>query len=368
MPLTDRAIRNLTATGKDKFVSDGGGLYLRVRPNGNKSFLFRSQRGTSRWVTLGEYPTLSLADARRRVADMVGTQSPEKILVEDVWSAWYAHLKRTIKRPDIPRQQVEYNLLPTLGKRQIRAVTRAEVTKVLNTIVERGSLISANRTLTYAKQLWKYAVHRGWLDYSVLADVSARAVGGREKPRERALTLDEIGVVANWLLTPSRLSSAVRGKLLMVLLTGQRIDEVAGMCDAEIVGDWWHIPEARAKTRGQKVYLSRPARRLWRYARALSPAPFAGPTPTADRAVARFIERVGMPHFTQHDLRHTMVTRLSDHGVMPHVTEKMLNHRMEGMMAVYNHAEFLPERKAAWRQWGRIVLQCYKKGRPENRP
>ncbi len=49
--------------------------------------------------------------------------------------------------------------------------------------------------------------------------------------------------------------------------------------------------------------------------------------------------------YTPHDLRRTMATRLSDLGVMPHVIEKMLNHQMEGVMAVYNRAEYLEERK-----------------------
>jgi hypothetical protein len=50
-----------------------------------------------------------------------------------------------------------------------------------------------------------------------------------------------------------------------------------------------------------------------------------------------------------------MATKLSDAGVAPHVIEKMLNHRMEGVMAVYNRAEYLPERKAGWILWGNVV-------------
>ena len=37
---------------------------------------------------------------------------------------------------------------------------------------------------------------------------------------------------------------------------------------------------------------------------------------------------------------------------MPHVIEKMLDHQMEGVMAIYNRAEYWPERVAAQRLWG----------------
>ena len=47
----------------------------------------------------------------------------------------------------------------------------------------------------------------------------------------------------------------------------------------------------------------------------------------------------------------------------PHVIEKMLNHQMVGAMAVYNHAEYLAERREAWRLWGALVNQ-WRKNRP----
>lgn len=76
------------------------------------------------------------------------------------------------------------------------------------------------------------------------------------------------------------------------------------------------------------------------------------------------------PRFTPHDLRRTVMTRLGDLGVLPHVVEKIANHTMEGVMAVYNRQEYLPERKEAMDRWGghvqRLVI-CQKLG-PELAP
>jgi len=52
-----------------------------------------------------------------------------------------------------------------------------------------------------------------------------------------------------------------------------------------------------------------------------------------------------------------MATRMADMGVEPYIVEKCLNHKMSGVMAIYNHAEYLPQKKAAWRLWARYLLR-----------
>ena len=68
--------------------------------------------------------------------------------------------------------------------------------------------------------------------------------------------------------------------------------------------------------------------------------------------------------FTPHDLRRTFASRMADLGVAPHVIEKILNHKLEGMMAVYNHAEYMPEREAAMKLWGLKVAALRRKKSP----
>lgn len=62
-----------------------------------------------------------------------------------------------------------------------------------------------------------------------------------------------------------------------------------------------------------------------------------------------------MRRFTPHDLRRTAATRMADIPVHAHVIEKVLNHRMKGVMAVYNYADYLPERQRALADWGECV-------------
>jgi hypothetical protein len=60
-----------------------------------------------------------------------------------------------------------------------------------------------------------------------------------------------------------------------------------------------------------------------------------------------------------HDFRRTGVTNLAGLGIPPHVADKLLNHvtgAIQGVAAVYQRAEFLPERKRAIEAWASHVL------------
>ena len=66
MALTDTAIRTAKPADRDYKLADGGGLYLLVTPAGGKLWRLKYRLdGLERKLSLGKYPALSLADARR---------------------------------------------------------------------------------------------------------------------------------------------------------------------------------------------------------------------------------------------------------------------------------------------------------------
>ena len=65
--LTDKAIKAKTAK---EYYLDGDGLYLQVSASGSRSWAFRFKLvGKARDMGLGSYPTVSLADARRKAQE-----------------------------------------------------------------------------------------------------------------------------------------------------------------------------------------------------------------------------------------------------------------------------------------------------------
>ena len=75
------------------------------------------------------------------------------------------------------------------------------------------------------------------------------------------------------------------------------------------------------------------------------------------KAGGALVVSIGTPvAFTPHDLRRTAATRLHSLGIAPHVVEKILNHQMGGVMAVYNRAEYQPERIEGQETWAKSLL------------
>lgn len=353
--ITDRELKGLKATDKDIMLPDGNNLYIRVRKSGKKQFLYRSRSGgKATYTILGEYPPMSLSDARKAASTFVSPVT--SITVDQVFDKFYAHISKYYANPKAVKSSYENNVKKILGNKPINSVSRSDVSTLLQSVVDRGAPIMANRLLTDLKILFGFAVEHGYIESNVLQALTKKYVGGKEKPRDRVLSRDELVELLRELLAPT-LDVKTRVALYVILLTGQRASEVLGYSDKDVKGSWWHIPATvtgNKAGREQKVYLSPQARAVLK----LCKPPFA----SAHQTLSKALKRRGYT-YTPHDFRRTITTHLNNMGVMPHVTEKMLNHVMEGVMAVYNHAEYLPERKEAWRKWGVYIAGLRREAR-----
>ena len=165
----------------------------------------------------------------------------------------------------------------------------------------------------------------------------------------------------------------------MLLLTGQRRDEVASMRDAEIDGSTWTLPAARTKNgRAHVVPLSEAALDvLVSVDRVEGKAGYVFTT-TGDTAVSGFTNARGRLEaimaeiasaergkameilaFTLHDLRRTAASGMASLGVHMPVVEKILNHAsgsFAGVAGVYQRHDFADEKRQALEAWGRHVL------------
>lgn len=164
----------------------------------------------------------------------------------------------------------------------------------------------------------------------------------------------------------------------LLLLTGARLNEVAGMNDAELADDcsMWSLPGARTKNgRPHTVPVPPLARALIakvdRKPGAALLFTTTGTTPVSGfgRAKARLDaamlaearkqkRNATVAPWRLHDLRRTAVTGLVELGIAPHVVELVVNHisgHKAGVAGIYNKSELLPERKAALERWAAHV-------------
>lgn len=355
---------------------DGGGLYLRVHPTGNKSWLFRYVfGGERRRMTLGSYPSMSLAEAReahgKALADVKrgidpGAQALEAKrgrkaaptfhdLLEEFWER---ELKAT-KSGHERKRLVEKDALPAWRTRKAKDITRRDIVVLMDTVRDRAP-VTANRLLGVLARMFNFAAERGIIEDSPATRIRRPS----EAPRVRVLTDDEIRRF--WFgLEEVDVYPATRLVLRMILLTGQRPGEVAGMTWDEIDGDWWTVPASRMKG-GQehRVPLTSLTLAAIEEARRYSgdrPFVFAssmrdGSVPitvhSLSRGVLRHREEMGIhEHYTPHDLRRTCRTRLAEIGIDDVVAEKVLGHQLQGILKVYNRHSYDVEKRAALLEW-----------------
>ncbi len=253
------------------------------------------------------------------------------------------------------------------------------------TVVDAAGLAgetTARRVRDYARAMWRWAAGRGSLPTGQDNPWASAPAPGRDKPRERALDADEVGLVWRAAGTlPSPYGPLVR----FALLTLARREEVTDMTWGEVAADMsaWTQPGSRTKNgKPHLVHLSAPARDLLRQMSVdtqpgkLPPAEqrvfgIAGNRPVTthswvkrklDTAIAAELAEAdseAVPAWVLHDFRRSGVTWLAGAGFAPHVADRLLNHvqgTIKGVAAIYQKGEFAAERKAALDAWGAHVL------------
>jgi integrase len=378
------------------------GFGLRVSYTGAKSWVtIYSVKGKQTRETLGTLAQIpSVADARRRaLASMEAARAGVNPVTErrevqaraaanTVAGAVERYLAEGARRlrPGTLRnyrQVFEHDVLPRWGDRPVSDIRKGDVLELLHDKaagrqrrrgdLTGGAVVQANRVLTRLRTFFGWCVAEDLLGVDPTVGVRKPA---RETSRDRVLTDEEI--VALWAATAAMdapRADAVRwGSLIrLLLLTGQRANEVAGMRWPEVEPRHrlWEIPAERAKNgKPHLVHLSGMAMEvlaglprgdgqplLFTGTGRTRASGFSKAKAKLDRLMAA--ESGGAPvPCTLHDLRRTATTGMARLGIAPHVADKVLNHTagtIRGVAAVYNRFEYLEERRAALEAWGRKV-------------
>ena len=381
--LTSSAIARLQPAPKDAVYwdTDLKGFGLKVTPKGRKVFLVQYRTGgrgsPTKKVTLGTTPPLTPHQARQtamkllgRVADGEDPAREKQLLrrklasdrMSDLVEQFLAqHAAQNRSEPEA-RRIFASDVTPVIGKRSIHDIKKHDLLSILETVQNRGSPIMANRVLAHMRKFFNWCVGRGIIDHSPCSGIGSPA---KERARDRFLTVEELIVL--WSATFDAKVGMLGPIVRMLILTGQRREEVTGLRWDELDLDrqQWTIPGARAKNgKAHTVHLSAPAidllnemPRTGDYVFSLTgDNPFQGHS----KCKRRLDEVSEVSEWRLHDIRRTIVTHMANHGVPQHVADKILNHQtgvISGVAAVYQKAEFLTERRQALDDWADFVMK-----------
>jgi integrase len=370
--LTSKAVENIKPTATRQEIPDAllPGLYLIVQPSGARSWAVRYRHnGQSRKHTLGSYPVINLAMARRlgtkalrAVAEdrdpAVERQEQRENSVASVVAQFLAKYGQRRYRPRTfaeAQRLLKQNVVAHWGNQPIANITRKQLRDMLDRLVANDTPMLANRVHSIARKLFGWAVEQEIIAVSPFAGLKAPA---EEKSRDRILSDQELRSVWQAVGQMGAYGTLVR----LLILAGQRRGEIAGLTWSEIDLDkrLISLPRERVKNnRAHEIPLSPQAIALIESLPRLGePHIFSIPIGVFGRLKAQLDQLCGVEDWTLHDLRRTCASGLARLGVGLPVIEKVLNHTsgsFAGVVGVYQRHDFAGEKRKALEIWGAHV-------------
>lgn len=271
--LTDTSVRQARprAAEYQLHAGDVPGLFLRVRPNGSKDWLFRyTLNDARRKIAVGNYPTVSLAEARgkaqelrhqiannidpqlqrikeeadrRAIEALVGALPQTLRQLFDLWEQ--RELRARKDHGKEVRRKFEKDVLPRLGDFRLADLRRAHITEILDAVRARGAPRIASMLLSDLRQMFMFGVVREILPADPTAGLKKSNWGGKGNERDRVLSEAEIRQLAKAL--PATLTEENQRAIWIMLSTCCRIGEItkARWVDVDFETRTWKIPESK---------------------------------------------------------------------------------------------------------------------------
>ena len=405
MPLTDIAVRRAKPQAKFYKLFDSGGLYLEVAPSGRKYWRWKYRfAGKENRLSFGVYPEVSLKVARKKRDDaryqlsngidpgavrraqkiaQAGAESFEVIARE--WHAKFSH-SWVASHSDRILRRLANDVFPWLGRRAINEIKAPELLAVLRRIENRGALESAHRAMQNCGQIFRYAVATGRAERDPTGDLRGALPPPKEKHHASIIEPDRIGELLR-AIDAYEGFFATRCALRLAPLVFVRPGELrkAQWLEINLESAEWRIPGERMKMRSQHIVpLSKQAIEILREIEPLTNRVFpARPNipryvfpsartferPMSENAVLAALRRMGYTkdEMTGHGFRSMASTLLHEQGWNHQAIERQLAHaERNSVVAAYNFAEHLPERRQMMQAWADYLDQL--KGKTEISP
>lgn len=388
-PLTDSAIKAAKAQDKPYKLADGQGLYLEVMPGGSKLWRLKYRYADrEKRLALGAYPTVPLQQARQRRAEArellaLGVdpgaekkaakqaQRADGVTFETLAREWYAYNAPRWAESTAYKAKLylENDLIPGIGARPVKAITRPELVELVRKVEARGTLNAAGKIRQWLHQIFRYGLASGVVESNPATDldvVAAPAKAARHHPHVVFSELPELlGRIES-----TNLNTLTRCAIRLLLLTAVRPGELrqAPWSEFDLDNATWTIPKQRMKARRPHVVpLPRQAVAILRQLREITgdyPLVFAGQQnpdrPMSENTINKALRLMGYEgRQTGHGFRHLLSTELNGRGYNRDWIERQLAHGdADEIRDTYNHATYLEQRREMMQAWADSLDIC----------
>lgn len=387
-PLNNTQLKHAKPKKKEYNLADGGGLFLRIKPNGSKLWLFNYYRPYTKKRTnlsLGSYPSLSLVEARKKQREfrqlLIKNIDPKEHIEEQQIKNKLAHkntlkhiaakwleIKKTNVSADHAKdtwRSLELHIFPDLGDIPIHKIKAPNAIAVISPIAKRGSLETVKRVCQRLNEIMTYSVNSGIIDSNPLAGIY-KAFGSPKKKNMPTIKPEQLPELMKKINRAS-INYTTRRLIEWQLHTMVRPSEAAGtrMSELDIARKLWIIPAERMKKkRTHTIPLTDSLMEILEEMKPISghreflfpgnrtPKKHANPS-TANMA----LKRMGYGGIlVAHGLRSIASTALNENGFDPDVIESALAHASKNeVRAAYNRSEYLEKRTFLMTWWSNYI-------------
>jgi len=382
--LSHAQIKASTPREKPYKLFDEHGLYLLIAPSGRRGWRIKYRvNGHEKLLSFGPYPTVSLAKARLKLKraktllldgiDPSLKRKAEKYAGADSFEAvareWYGshECRWADSYSDHIIRRFERDIFPWIGTKPIRRISPAEILTCLKRIEARGTRETAHRVYQNICWVFRHAAVTGRLIHDPSASLKGQLLPTNERHLASITDPKAFGELLRAIDAYSG-SHTVRTALRLAPLVFVRPTELRASEWSEFNFDSqeWLIPAARMKMRVPHIvplstqalallYDIQPATGDGKY---VFPSPRSRTRPLSNVALLAALRRMGYEQgtLTVHGFRTSASTLLNEQGWRPDAIERQLAHgERDHVRAVYNLAEYLPERKLMMQGWANYL-------------
>ncbi len=392
--LSPQDISSAKPEEKEYNLADGGGLMLRVKPNGTKHWIFNylkpyTKKRTN--ISLGLLSNVSLKEARKQrdlykellekdIDPKVSRkeQKQNESLVNSntfklVATQWFELKKKKIA--DRYSRNIwnsfENHIFPFIGDIPITKLTAVQAIEALKPVAARGSLETTKRLAQRINEVMVFAINSGFIEYNSLAGIGKVF----DSPQETHLPTLKPAEIPELIETIDKASIKVvtRNLIKFQLHTMVRPSEAAGAkwCEIDFENRLWVIPADRMKNKrkdkekqAHTVPLSGPVIQILKAMKPISqyrehafPSDINPRKPVNSETVNMALKRMGFKgRIVSHGFRALASTALNEHGFDRDLIEKALAHvDPNEVRAAYNRAEYIERRREMMEWWSSLL-------------
>jgi integrase len=369
-------------------LSDGGGLYLLVNPNGSKYWRLKYRLyGLEKVLALGVYPIVSVIDAREK------TQAAKKLIDKKIDPVSQKKQSRVAEQNDLFKyiakdwhkkesgtwaakhagdvwKTINDDVLPYLGDLPIQSITTRNVLSVVKRVEKRGALVVATRVKQRIGAIFNYAIQTGCADLNPVTAMT-NVIEAKKTKHRKALKQDQLPAYLNAL---DNYSGYAVTKYALQLITNVfvRPGELrkAEWSEFDVDKAIWRIPAEKMKMKEEHIVpLSLQAIEILNKVRVITgssnyvfPGIINHKKPMSENTLTNAVRKRLEFDATAHGFRTTASTILNEAGYRVDVIERQLAHSERNTVrATYNKATYLAERTAMM-QWYSDYLDGLKSG------